>query len=196
MSPFHHRAPQDRRVTTVGGGLNERFGRLEKPAPTPRAVVTTVEAQRSTSVFSRIKGANGTSSSVKKRGNASDIQSRIGRVSAGSIQKRVGKNQTTTSRKLKSMAGVGSNRGKQTTKLKADAKQGSKGNRKTDLKNKQNKTKTLTGDDKRKKKALSADDLDKALDTYMMKDPKTAQARLNDELDSYMDEAGDVLMDL
>ncbi|CAO3588868.1 unnamed protein product [Absidia cylindrospora] len=188
MSPFHHRAPQDRRVTTVG----------EKPAPIPRAVVTNVQAQRSTSVFSRIKGVNDPSTSAKRPGSASNIQSRIGRVSPGPIQKRVGKDQTTASRKLKFVAGgrIGPNRGKQTTKLKTTAKQRSKGNLKTDFKNKQNKTKPLAGDEKRKKKALSADDLDKALDTYMMKDPKTAQARLNDELDSYMDEAGDVSMDL
>lgn len=45
------------------------------------------------------------------------------------------------------------------------------------------------------KKPATADDLDRALDAYMMKDPKTAQAKLDAELTSYMDEAGDILMD-
>ena len=46
------------------------------------------------------------------------------------------------------------------------------------------------------RKPVTAQDLDKSLDAYMMKDAKTAQSKLDDELDSYMDESGDVLMDL
>lgn len=47
------------------------------------------------------------------------------------------------------------------------------------------------------KKPLSAQELDKSLDDYMMKDPKTAQSRLDAELSSYMEEAGeDDLMEL
>ncbi|CAO3703030.1 unnamed protein product [Rhizopus stolonifer] len=40
-----------------------------------------------------------------------------------------------------------------------------------------------------KKKPMSADDLDRSLDAYMMKDPKTAQAKLDAELSTYMSEA-------
>ncbi|KAL0077934.1 hypothetical protein J3Q64DRAFT_1288295 [Phycomyces blakesleeanus] len=47
-----------------------------------------------------------------------------------------------------------------------------------------------------KPKRATAEDLDKALDAYMMKDPKTAQIKLDEEITSYMDEAGDILMDL
>ncbi|CEG70198.1 hypothetical protein RMATCC62417_06139 [Rhizopus microsporus] len=42
---------------------------------------------------------------------------------------------------------------------------------------------------KQKKKPLSQEDLDKSLDAYMMKDPKTAQAKLDEELTTYMQEA-------
>lgn len=45
------------------------------------------------------------------------------------------------------------------------------------------------------KKPASAQDLDKALDDYMMKDPKTMQARLDADITSYMAEAEDILMD-
>ncbi|KAI8978523.1 hypothetical protein BDB01DRAFT_898745 [Pilobolus umbonatus] len=44
-------------------------------------------------------------------------------------------------------------------------------------------------------KKMSAEDLDKSLDAYMMKDPKTAQAKLDAELNAYMDEAGDTIME-
>ncbi|KAI8090903.1 uncharacterized protein B0P05DRAFT_527904 [Gilbertella persicaria] len=47
----------------------------------------------------------------------------------------------------------------------------------------------------KKKKPVTAEDLDRAMDSYMMKDPKTAQAKLDAELTSYMDEAGDILME-
>jgi len=33
----------------------------------------------------------------------------------------------------------------------------------------------------------SKDSLDKELDSYMMKDPKTASAKLDDDLDDYME---------
>lgn len=45
------------------------------------------------------------------------------------------------------------------------------------------------------KKPASAEDLDRALDDYMMKDPKTMQARLDDDITSYMAEAEDILME-
>lgn len=45
------------------------------------------------------------------------------------------------------------------------------------------------------KKPASAQDLDRALDDYMMKDPKTMQARLDADITSYMAEAEDILMD-
>lgn len=38
---------------------------------------------------------------------------------------------------------------------------------------------------------LNKDDLDKELDSYMMKDPKTATAKLDDELDEYMEEVNE-----
>lgn len=46
-----------------------------------------------------------------------------------------------------------------------------------------------------KPKSMSKDDLDKSLDEYMMKDPKTAQARLDDELNQYLAD-GDLVMDM
>ncbi|KAG2183329.1 hypothetical protein INT43_006334 [Umbelopsis isabellina] len=46
-----------------------------------------------------------------------------------------------------------------------------------------------------KPKQVSKDDLDKSLDEYMMKDPKTAQARLDDELNQYLAD-GDLVMDM
>lgn len=46
-----------------------------------------------------------------------------------------------------------------------------------------------------KTKPVSKDDLDKSLDEYMMKDPKTAQARLDDELNAYLAD-GDLVMDM
>jgi hypothetical protein len=46
-----------------------------------------------------------------------------------------------------------------------------------------------------KAKPVSKDDLDKSLDEYMMKDPKTAQARLDDELNQYLAD-GDLVMDM
>lgn len=46
-----------------------------------------------------------------------------------------------------------------------------------------------------KPKPMSKDDLDKSLDEYMMKDPKTAQARLDDELNQYLAD-GDLVMDM
>ncbi|KAG2236175.1 hypothetical protein INT48_003794 [Thamnidium elegans] len=45
------------------------------------------------------------------------------------------------------------------------------------------------------KKPSTAEDLDRALDDYMMKDPKAMQARLDDDITSYMAEAEDILMD-
>jgi hypothetical protein len=45
------------------------------------------------------------------------------------------------------------------------------------------------------KKPATAQDLDKSLDDYMMKDPKTMQARLDADITSYMAEAEDILMD-
>lgn len=50
------------------------------------------------------------------------------------------------------------------------------------------------GGKKVEKKKLSAEDLDKALDSYMMKDPKAARARLDDDMNAYMAEAEDILM--
>lgn len=54
---------------------------------------------------------------------------------------------------------------------------------------KQKAKKDVKKSDNKKKKPLSAEDLDKSLDAYMMKDPKTAQAKLDEELTSYMNEA-------
>ncbi|KAI9353088.1 hypothetical protein BD770DRAFT_392991 [Pilaira anomala] len=45
------------------------------------------------------------------------------------------------------------------------------------------------------KKPATAEDLDRALDDYMMKDPKSMKTRLDDDIESYMAEAEDILMD-
>ncbi|KAI8328734.1 hypothetical protein BC941DRAFT_444462 [Chlamydoabsidia padenii] len=182
MSQFL-RTTQDRCITTVSGGLNERFGRLDKPAPTTIKPTTTQTKTQNNSVFSRI-GRTGPSSPIVKR-SSGGIQSRLGRNSRGIIPK---KQQGVIARITpKAITKQQQHRGaKQTPKIKQQIQ---KGNNRSKL-----------GSNKKveaKKKPLSADDLDKALDTYMMKDPKAAQARLNDELDSYMGEAPtDELMDL
>jgi hypothetical protein len=46
-----------------------------------------------------------------------------------------------------------------------------------------------------KKKPATAEELDKALDNYMMKDPKTAQAKLDADMNAYMAEIEDISMD-
>lgn len=45
-------------------------------------------------------------------------------------------------------------------------------------------------------KKIAVEELDKALDDYMMKDSRTAQARLDAELDEYMGDAEDILKNL
>ncbi|KAI8099237.1 uncharacterized protein BX664DRAFT_320752 [Halteromyces radiatus] len=196
MAPFQRM--QDRRVVTVGnpGGLNERFGRLEQstssqPTNVKRSVIS---MKRTDSVFSRICASN--SNIVGKKNDRSSIQNRLGKVSGGGNIRKRDLKQSVRSR-LSTHAIVRNTgltkRGKQTMKPQTRAQQIRSGNnrKKAITSAAPNKKKTNTG-----KKAVSADDLDKALDSYMMKDPKTAQAKLDDELNTYMDEAGDVLMDL
>lgn len=46
-----------------------------------------------------------------------------------------------------------------------------------------------------KKKPATTEELDRALDNYMMKDPKTAQAKLDADMNAYMAEIEDINMD-
>ena len=60
--------------------------------------------------------------------------------------------------------------------------------------NAKNKKPVPKGNKKVVKKPATAEELDRALDSYMMKDPKTAQARLDDDMAAYMAEAEDLSM--
>ncbi|SAL94833.1 hypothetical protein [Absidia glauca] len=185
------RAPQDRRITTVNGGLNERFGRLEKSAPVSKPKPNAQAPNKSNSVFSRIGRTGGPSSSPTRRPLPSGIQSRLGRISnggGGAVQKREA-NPLGGRVKLRE-ATTGLNRGKQRTPIKTKGRQQTrKASRSADRPGSKKEAGRGTG---KGKKSMSANDLDKALDTYMMKDPKVAQTRLDDELDSYMGEAGEM----
>ncbi|KAI7902102.1 uncharacterized protein BX663DRAFT_81704 [Cokeromyces recurvatus] len=162
-----------RTVSYGSGGLNERFSKIIQTALSSRIVTTasdTTNNQTSGSVFSRLRGAKKV---VNKRPEASNIQNRLGKKVGGNIQKKkVNKRGNTNS-----MQGVERQR-----------------NIKRSSGKKQNVSKRQQTNKKDTKK-LTAEELDKALDSYMMKDPKTAQAKLDAELTAYMDEAPDILMD-
>jgi hypothetical protein len=112
-------------------------------------------------VFSRLRG--GKTALAKGRVNA--IQNRLGKTKNGGIKKNpVGKNV-----KGGNKAPTKNANGRKG----APSKPGSKKPR----------------NPKEKKKPMTADDLDKQMDVYMMKDKKSAQAKLDDELNSYMAEA-------
>lgn len=132
------------------------------------------------SVFSRLRGAKTAS---RGRIGSTNIQNRLGKTNSGGIKKRGGGGGATP------MKGIERQKGRIAKKVV--------GKKQTAVMNKQGKKQSPQQKQKKKevKKPATADDLDRALDAYMMKDPKTAQAKLDAELTSYMDEAGDILMD-
>lgn len=166
--------------------IRHRFGRLEKSAPASKP--KPFAQAPSNSVFSRIGRTGGSSSSPTQRPLPSGIQSRLGRITnggSGAVQKREA-NPLSGRMKVRA-ANTGLKRGKQPAPIKAKGRKPTqKASRSTD---RSGSKKVASRGTEKGKKNMSADDLDKALDTYMMKDPKVAQTRLDDELDSYMDDA-------
>jgi hypothetical protein len=185
MAPYRRSNPNNngRVVSIGGGGLNERFSRLDKgPARSQPSV--SGGAASGGSVFSRLQ-----SNPPGRRNAPTSIQNRLSRPVNARIQKKPapagrqkresllpkgGRAQRGVTKPMgkKSAAGSGSGRGQE--------KRSAKGGK----------------DTKQKPKKLSADDLDKSLDAYMMKDSKTAQSKLDAELDSYMDDNDDILKEL
>ncbi|CEP12520.1 hypothetical protein [Parasitella parasitica] len=125
------------------------------------------------SVFSRLRGAKNT---TRGRLGSTNIQNRLGKTNNGGIKKKGGPAPL-----------------KGTEKRKGQIVKGITGKKQSAVAKKQSKKQPQQK--KKETKKPTADDLDRALDAYMMKDPKTAQAKLDAELTSYMDEAGDILMD-
>ncbi|KAG2203834.1 hypothetical protein INT46_005951 [Mucor plumbeus] len=176
-----------RTVSYNSGGLNERFSKIVKSAVSSRPTVATNVHNNSNkndigggSVFSRLRGAK---TSPRGRIGSTNIQNRLGKTNSGGIKKRGGAGATP-------MKGVEKQKGRIAKKAvgkKQNVVMNKQGKRQSSQQQKQKK--------KEVKKPATADDLDRALDAYMMKDPKTAQAKLDAELTSYMDEAGDILMD-
>lgn len=121
-----------------------------------------------TSVFSRLRGAKPVLARTGRPN--SNIQSRLGRIGAG------GGGNIKKNQKVLPVRGAGNKRviGKKVVQKKKGVVQKGK---------------------KVVKKPATAEDLDRALDDYMMKDPKAMQARLDDDITSYMAEAEDILMD-
>ncbi|KAI8639950.1 hypothetical protein BD408DRAFT_420601 [Parasitella parasitica] len=169
-----------RTVSYSSGGLNERFSKIVKSAMSsrPSAAVSnnhnTNESNNGGSVFSRLRGAKNT---TRGRVGSTNIQNRLGKTNNGGIKKRGGPTPMKGIEKQKGRIAKAAAGKKQTAAMKKQSKTQSQPKKKDT------------------KKPATADDLDKALDAYMMKDPKTAQAKLDAELTSYMDEAGDILMD-
>lgn len=161
-----------------------RFSKLVKSAPVARPTgptgPTVGKTNGSSSVFSRLRGAK--PSPTRGRVGATHIQNRLGKTVGGSIKKRGSKSGPTP------MQGIEKQRKARNSRM---GKGAIGGKRQPTSKSKQQLQKGKKVTDKKP----TVDDLDKALDAYMMKDPKTAQAKLDAELTSYMDEAGDILMD-
>lgn len=127
------------------------------------------------SVFSRLRGA--------KQQTRSSIQHRLGKTVGSSNKKK-------PNEKIKVNAGKGV--GKQSKSTARVTKRGAP--TKTGVK-KQNGGANKQAQKRKTQKKPTTEDLDKALDAYMMKDPKTAQAKLDAELTSYMDEASELLIE-
>lgn len=169
-----------------------RFSQLEKSRKqNPPA------DSRSGSVFARIRAGNNNNS------RRNDIQSRLSKpAKSGAIRKRGGPTPMKGIERTGPASRRGGNRGNAATTAAAAAR-GGKGGKNTKRggganNNNNSKRGGRGGGAKRggKRTRLSATDLDKSLDDYMMKDPKTAQSRLDAELNEYMDESGDILMDI
>ncbi|KAL7309449.1 hypothetical protein PS15m_011531 [Mucor circinelloides] len=167
-----------RTVSYNSGGLNERFSKIVKSAVSQRApaAVSNTNSNGSGSVFSRLRGAKTT---PRGKLGSTNIQNRLGKTNSGGIKKRKAGGPSP-------MEGIERQKGR-VAKRVVGKKQSTKQGKKQSSQQQQKKKVT--------KKPATADDLDRALDAYMMKDPKTAQAKLDAELTSYMDEAGDILMD-
>ncbi|KAI8373557.1 hypothetical protein EDC96DRAFT_498752 [Choanephora cucurbitarum] len=173
----------NRSVSYGQGGLNERFSQLAQRS-TPQHVnnnnnnnSNNSKAKPGTaSVFSRLRGAK----QDTPRARAKSIQSRLGKTVNGGVQKRG------TKAPVKGTA-----TGRADKRTQASLKKGVKAQQQ----NKKNGPQDKKKQQQQKKKPLTAEELDRAMDAYMMKDPKTAQAKLDAEITSYMDEANDLLMD-
>lgn len=164
-----------------------RFSQLEKSRKqNPPA------DSRSGSVFARIRAGNNNNS------RRNDIQSRLSKpAKSGAIRKRGGPTPMKGIERTGPASRRGGNRGNAATA--AAAARGGKGGKNTKRGGANNNTSKRGGRGAKrggKRTRLSATDLDKSLDDYMMKDPKTAQSRLDAELNEYMDESGDILMDI
>ncbi|KAI7868962.1 hypothetical protein BDF14DRAFT_1789855 [Spinellus fusiger] len=205
-------------VTLQSGGLNERFSQLrQQPKKQGLAQQTTMP----NSVFHRLRGSGSSSTAPppppgashrNRHGTSNGIQSRLGKSIGGGIRKR----SATTNQGLSPMTGVERTypRGNGKLAVKQRSPYGVRRGQTAVATHNSHRGSTRGGARGRgggrgglngrggsvgahvKPKKSSAEDLDKALDAYMMKDPKTAQQKLDEELNSYMDEAGDILMEL
>lgn len=158
-----------------------RFGRLDQQQSRPTE--RNRNNNNNNSVFNRLRGNNQNKSNIQSRLGQVSIQSRLG------VQKKHGNRQAAVTKKSaptnkfinkKSSSSFGKNNkshNQQQQKSKLIQKGGKNSQNKKNLKQQKG------------KKPVTAESLDKALDSYMMKDPKTAQAKLDAELNSYMDDA-------
>ncbi|KAG0170068.1 hypothetical protein DFQ28_002582 [Apophysomyces sp. BC1034] len=194
-----------RTVTYSMGGLNERFSQLEK-SQKPSKINAPSQAQpRQTSVFSRIRGAKANSNATASgRKLSAGIQDRLGKPRNGGIRKpgsgssaMSGVERTGPLRDRRAVRGGplrgrgGASQNRRGVPSRGGARVASRGATRGGGRGASNSARAAD-----KPKKVTSEDLDKALDDYMMKDPKTAQSKLDLELTSYMDEADDILMDL
>ncbi|ORY94884.1 hypothetical protein BCR43DRAFT_516510 [Syncephalastrum racemosum] len=183
MAPYRRpNANSSGRVVSFGGGgLNERFSQIGKgPGPSqPSAPAGT----SGSSVFSRLQ-----SNPQGRRNAPTNIQKRLSRPVNAGVQK---KQAPAPRQKRESLLPKGG-RAAQRGVAKPAGRKPAAGSGRV-----QEKRAVKGGKDtKQKPKKLSVDDLDKSLDAYMMKDSKTAQSKLDAELDSYMDDNDDILKEL
>ncbi|KAI9259923.1 hypothetical protein BY458DRAFT_557709 [Sporodiniella umbellata] len=151
-----------RTVNYSPGGLNERFANLSKG-----------QGSNTTIVSQRIQTNQQQNGRQNSRAQEKSVFSRLKATQPmnrnQNVQQRLGK---MTTNKKGGMTGRITKPNVKTNRKPDPKKKGGKDSKKNE-----------------KKKPLSADDLDRSLDAYMMKDPKTAQAKLDAELSSYMSEA-------
>lgn len=177
----NNQSPTARTVSYNSGGLNERFSKIvnmQKNEPARGKSSGNAVSSKNASVFSRLRGSKPVNSRVNN-----NIKNRLGKTIGGGIKK--------NSNRPTPMAGVvktGSG-----NKRVVAGKRGGVVAKKSSLAAKK-KVQAKGGKKGGEKKKLTAEDLDKALDNYMMKDPKAARARLDDDMNAYMAEAEDILM--
>ncbi|CAO3648142.1 unnamed protein product [Cunninghamella blakesleeana] len=167
--------------------LKNRFGRLDQNQSRPMGRNNTNSHNNNTSVFSRLHGNNNNQHHSQGKSN---IQSRLGHVSIQNrlgVQKKHGNKQAAVTKRSaptnkfinkKPSFGKSNPKGYSPQQKNKFIQKGGKPSNKKNLKQQQ-----------KNKKPVTSESLDKALDSYMMKDPKTAQAKLDEELNSYMDDA-------